>query len=305
MMSLKRWIAAALAVALLSVTPAAVAQSPGGSYYFWWDVVDERGQAYTGQNVTCSVFAPNGPGAKTLHTTAAVTSGNTLPLVSDANGKLHFYSTTGDPVDVVCRYAPGGQIVSINRLSRTTHRIVLDRQGRKVAYFTVHRGPGLSGTQSSGISIPAGAVIYDVLVQNVNPRGVASAFHLSVGFAGNHAVAANADALVSALALTSPDEWLRPHMVCAGSAGLPIAACARGAGNHRGAALSFYHAEVYAGGNSTGVSIYREVPYLVHTSTGLDVTYATAVPVSGSANLHVYILYEGLHTSVNRLGLTN
>ena len=293
----------ALAV-LIGLGPVAAVAQTSNAYYFWWQVTDEYGQPYTGQNVACSVYDPNGPGAKTLHTTSALDSGNRNPLFSDVNGKLHFYSTSNQPVDVVCRYTQGGNMTSVNRLTLQTHRIVVDRHGRQVAWFAVNQNPGITSNATTGVTIPGGAVVRDVIIQNLAPAGVTSAFHISVGFGGNHAVAQNQRALVDAQALTSPDEWLRPHMVCTGAAA-SAAQCLLGGANHRGTAISFFHAQITVNASVANASVYREIPYIVHTSTGLDVVYGTQVPASQNARLHVFILYDLFHTKINRLGLTN
>lgn len=300
----RNFMVATLAVAMLLMPAMGMAQQ---SYYYNWQVVDERGEPFTGQNVQCSVYRPNQHAAAILHTTSNLSSGGNSPLFSDANGKLHFYSSQSDPVDVVCSYANGGA-AQINKFRVTDHKIVIPRQASsKIVRFSVNNVTTATN-QSAGITIPAGALIREVIIQNLNPKGGGTTYHLSVGFAGNHAVAANVNALVSAQALNSPDEWLRPHLVLAVGAPTAIAA-----GNHRGAALSVYHASGCGGGdaacggnNGTGTDIYRERPYLVHVATGLDVTYAVAVPgLSGGARLHVFIEWTQFHTGINRLGLTN
>ena len=280
-----RFAALALAV-LIGLGPVAAVAQTSNAYYFWWQVTDEYGQPYTGQNVACSVYDPNGPGAKTLHTTSALDSGNRNPLFSDVNGKLHFYSTSNQPVDVVCRYTQGGNMTSVNRLTLQTHRIVVDRHGRQVAWFAVNQNPGITSNATTGVTIPGGAVVRDVIIQNLAPAGVTSAFHISVGFGGNHAVAQNQAALVSAQALTSPNEWLRPHASIMVSGGNMV--------SHRGAALEYHIA-----------GMYTERGYMVHVSSGLDVVYGTQVPASQNARLHVFIYYDLYHTKINRLGLTN
>lgn len=303
MKTFKRILALALVAAALMMPAASIAQ---GSFYFWWQVIDERGEPFIGLNgvgtVQCSVYRANVHGHALLHANSSLSTALAQPIFSDQNGKLHFYSSISDPVDVNCVYSRGG-ISSVNKLDTGTHKLVIDRQGRRVVRFPVNNATTATN-QSTGITIPQGAVIRDVIVQNLNPLGLATTYHLSVGFGGNHAVAANVDALVSILALNSPDEWLRPHMVCAASAGAPNASCARGSANHRGTALSFFHADITAGGSNSGISMYRENAYIVHVQSGLDVVYSVAVPgVSGGARAHVYIIFDQYHTGINRQGL--
>lgn len=290
--TIRSWVAGALAMLLIAALPvAAQAQQ-----YFWWQVIDERGEPYTGQNVQCSVFRPNVHAAILLHTTSGLTAGGNSPLFSDSGGKLHFYSTSTDPVDVTCFYANGGS-AQINKLDRFTHKVVIPRQaGVRVARFAINNVTTATN-QSSGITIPSGAVVRDVIIQNLNPQGLGT-YHVSVGFAGNHAVAANVNALVSAQALSSPNEWLRPHVIMTGT-GLNE----RVDVSHRGLALQRF---IAGHGSAAGsVGLYAEVPYLVHVASGLDVTYAVNPGTGAGARVHVFIIWENYHTGVNRLGLTN
>lgn len=274
-----RWFSALALVMALAVPGPAQAQT-----YFWWQVVDERGEAYTGQNVQCSVFRPNQHAAAVIHTSSALTSGGASPLFSDVNGRVHFYASFSDPVDVTCYYAHGGS-AQVNRLDRFTHKIVIPRQqGLRVSRFSVTNATAATN-QAAGITLPAGAVVRDVVIQNLAPRGVGT-YHVSVGFAGNHAVAANVNALVNTQALTSPDEWIRPHASVM-TAGGNVA-------SHRGVALEYH------------VSGYRvERPYMVHVASGLDVTYAVDPGTTAGARVHVYIIWSQYHTGINRLGLTD
>lgn len=301
---IRKWLAGALAVALLlapaAPVPVADAQVNTSPQYFWFQVIDERGEPYTGQNVQCSIFRPNQHASIVLHTSATLSNNvaSRDPLFSDASGRVHFYSTSQDPVDIACYYVHGGSAF-INRLDRFTHKVVVPRQQTyKVSRFSVNNATTATN-QSAGISIPSGALVRDVIVQNLNPKGVASAYHISVGFAGNHAIAANVNALVDALALTSPDEWLRAHVQLANAGTVNE----RVGTSHRGTALQ----RLIAGHGSASGSIgfYSEIPYLVHVASGLDVTYAVTVPATATARLHVYILWQQLHVGINRLGLTN
>lgn len=292
---LRSILAGLLALALVFAPGPAWAQL---SYYFWWDAVDERAQPYTGQNVQCSVWRPNIHGAAVLHSGASLAgySASRDPLWSDATGKLHFWSSSSEPVDINCWYTYGGSGFS-GRMRTTDHRIVLPRQGTQIVRFAVNNAAATYQTDS-GVTLPQGAVVRDVVIQNLNPQGLGQ-YHLTVGFLGNHAIA-TADALVAAQALSSPDEWLRPHRVLRGGGD-----SLRGTllGNHRGTALSDYHQTLCLGGvcgaTAAGISRYWEVPYLIHVSTGLTVSYS-AQPGSGAGlRAHVYILYDRLHSPAN------
>lgn len=294
-MFMRKFAALALAVALLMAPGVGFAQGP---YYYWWQVTDERGEPYTGQNVQCSVYRPNTHAAAILHTSAALSSGGNSPIFSDANGKLHFWSSLGDPVDVTCNYAFGGS-AQVNRLRTSDHKIIVPRQsGLKVSKFSVNAAATTYQTDT-GIVLPQGALIRDVIVQNLNPLSLGT-YHVSVGFLGNHAVGVS-NALVNAVDLSQAAEWLRPTYV--GSAGSGITGTALG--NHRGTALSDFHASTCNGGVCGGPPLYRERPYLIHVASGLGVS-STAQPGTGGAlRVHIFILWQQMHTGVNRLGLTN
>ena len=273
---------------LLSAGPA-VAQT-----YFWWQIVDERNEPYTGENVQCSVWRPNVHAAIVLHAGSAgpgLSSGITSPLWGDTIGKFHFWSSLNTPVDVTCWYNFGGGGFA-GRIDRETHKIVLPRQGTQISRFAVNSTAATYQT-NSGIVIPQGGLIRDVIIQNLAPRGLGT-YHLTVGFLGDHSVA-TANSLVSTQALTSPDEWLHPHLVA--SAGLPPT----GSGTHRGTALGIFHAQVYAGASGTGTALYREIPYLVHVATGLQVSYSAQPGTAAAVRAHVFIIWDRLHSAANSL----
>ena len=285
--SLKRWFTAALAVALLSVAPSAFAQTTG-AYYYWWQAVDEGGVTYAGQNVRCTVYRPNVHAGVLLHTSSALT--NVAPLVSDANGRLHFYSSSNDPVDVQCYYDYGGGGFT-GRLRTTDHKIIIPRQGTQISRFSVSTSAA-TYQSDSGIVLPAGAVVRDVIIQNLNPLGLGT-YHLSVGFLGNHAVATSV-ALAQIQALNSPDEWLRPHMVVTGGSAGGFTTWV----SHRGTALQLAH------GAAAGFFIERS--YLIHVATGLGVSYSAqpGSKLAAGSNFvvaHVFVLWQKLHSSANKL----
>lgn len=298
-----RVIALSLAV-LVGFGPAGVLHAQTtGAYYFWWQVTDERGEAYTGQNVQCSVYRPQQHAAAILHTGATLTSGGNSPLFSDVNGKLHFYTASDAPVDLTCWYEHGGQ-AQINRFRVTDHKITLPRQsGNKISRFSVNSTAATYQT-NSGIDLPAGALIHDIVIQNLNPLGLGT-YHLSVGFLGNHSVA-TAISLVQVQALNSPDEWLRPHWIGGFGTGLGGGTLT---GNHRGTALSDYHTSLCLGGvcgsTAAGISRYIERPYLIHVATGLTVSYSAQPGTAAAVRAHVFLLWTQFHSGVNRLGRTN
>lgn len=281
MMHLRTWLSLALAVVLALAPFVSLAQT-SGAYYYWWNVTDERGEPFTGENVQCSVFKPNTHAALVVHTSATLASGGNSPLFSDVNGKLHFYSSANTPVDVNCYYAGGGS-AQINKFRITDHKMVIPRQsGAVISRFAVN-STSATYQSDSGIVIPGGAVIRDVIIQNLNPQGLGT-YHLSIGLLGNHGVA-TAGALVTGQALSSPDEWLRPHLVS-------FTALA----THRGAALTRTHAIN---------NFYMEVPYMVHVASGLGVSYSAQPGTGAGVRAHVYVIWQRLHSAADRFGRNN
>ena len=131
---IRRWFALALAVALLVAPGVGFSQT---SYYYWWQVTDERGEPFTGENVSCSVYRPNTHGAAVLHTASTLASGGTSPQFSDVNGKVHFYASYNSPVDVKCHYRFGGS-AQINDFRVTDHKGIIPRQsGALISKFSI------------------------------------------------------------------------------------------------------------------------------------------------------------------------
>jgi hypothetical protein len=283
-----KWLAASLAALILCAAPAA-AQSP---FYFWWTTVDEQGRVYktnTGGvgDVQCSVYRTNVHGAALLHATVALQGIKDNPTFSDANGRLHFYSTISDPVDLYCVYAYGGS-TSVGKLDRFTHKIVIPRDAaRNISRFAVNVRTG-TVYQSVGTSLPQGALITDIIIQNLSPiTGQTS--HLSIGFTGNHVVGFS-NSLAGPIDLTGSAtnvgtggaEFIRPSFSSGGSAST----------THRGAAL------IYRPAGANHVAI--EVPYLIHVASGLDVTFTSNGSTASPINAHVFVYWSKFHTSLNR-----
>lgn len=278
-----KWLAAALAALILVAAPVS-AQTP---YYFWWQVVDEQGRPFKSQtagvgDVSCSVYRPNIHGAAVLHSNASLSNiGRTDPLFSDLNGRLHFYSTSADPVDVTCTAEYGG-FASVAKLDRFTHKIVVPRDAStNITKFPVN-SIAVVYQGDAGASLPGGALVRDVIIQNLSPI-TGQSVHVSVGFLGNHIVGVS-NSLLNAYDVTSnaanAPEWKRATYT---SAQVSIA-------THRGTALILSH----------GSTQTYEVPYLVHVDTGLSLSYSTNATTASAARVHVFIIWNRFHTGVNR-----
>jgi len=295
-------MASLLALGLLLVPVSAFAQ-----YYFWWQVADEFGRPFPSQTISCSVYELASHGAAVIYNAPSLAPHagvqTSMPLLSDSNSRLHFYSASSDDKRVVCYYARGGAATDV-RLSRTVHTILIDRQGRKIVRFPYVTN---TGTTRTGIWFPRGAIIYDLLVQNVSNSGQTDAPasdvnpepHLNVGFAGEHVVSLT-HSLVNRMHLTRTAEWVRPGpryrtVTKAGGSGQLFHVIA----SHRGEALADTCGRGGVSGPPLveGCTFYFERPMEVHFAGGLEVTYNTSNTPGISG--HVYLLYESFHTGLS------
>ena len=304
-------LAIALAAGLLIPSPAAAQQ-----YRYWWQVVNNVGDAYPRATVLCSVY---GSGAvsealATAHVFTTLndpTTGTTSPLVSTVVGNVfEFYWTDNtSSFDVACYSRAGGR-ARVTKLNRFTHRIVLDQDNyRRVSRFAFH-SDGNTGQTLTDVLIPQGAVIRDVIINVTSWGEGASTAHINVGTAGNH-VGGGVTAFAIEQALNSHGVgWVRPHAVVR-TGGVGTGGGGGGnsyLGNHRGAALSYYHQSICLGGNCGAVaggsiSNYQEVPFVVHVAGGIQVAYQMSSQLRARLNGHVYIIWDEFHVGANRWGL--
>lgn len=299
---IRKLVAGLLALGLVLAPNVGFAQAT----YFWWQVVDEVGRPYPSQTVSCSVYDLASHGAKELFLAPSLARHvgvlTSMPLLSDANSRLHFWSESTSDIRAVCYYARGGAATDV-RLSRFAHTVMIDRQGRKVVRFPFVTN---STNQATSLWLPQGAVVRDVMVQNLpgSQGGDKSIMHLNVGFRGNHA-GAEYHAFVNRLNLGSTDEWIRPgaHIgVSPGTGGLGrryhVGA------SHRGAALAYFAAgggipigEGAGGPVGWHQGFYLEVPFVVHMAGGIELSYQTSNTPGLSG--HVYVIYDSYHTGVS------
>ena len=275
-------VASLLALGLLLAPSLGFAQA----YRYWWQVVDEMGRPYQGQTVRCSVYRIGTGTALAYHFSSNLANpGSTMPLLSDANSMLHFWSSANTDVGVICNSVSGGQAGA--RLRYTDHSIVIDRQGRKVVRFQVVQNATAVNTN---VFIPGGAIIRDVMVQQVT--GAANA-HLEVGFRGDHLGAHNLSALVHRLALPAANDatFVRPGATFDADGGTyPVVAAV-----HRGSALATYHlvaTSVKFQGGSYQPGFYVETAYSV-PAVGVELAYRTSNTAGLSA--HVFVLFDLFH----------
>ena len=319
MKTITKVFAAALTAFLLLAPNPVLGQS---SFYFWWQVVDELDRPYANSAVKCSVYdlVASHVGAsrdKVLHTTSELTTGSTMPLTVGAGGRFHFYSTVSTDVRVNCFSDYGGQGQS--RLSRNTHKIVIPRgYGAKVVRFPFSATATInSASTRTGIWLPMGAVIRDVIVYNGSKpqtwssNTVIGTSHLSVGFVSDHSATFSAihdhkaSALVHALSLNTDKDFIRPHVqvsVYSGTMGGGRVIVA----SHRGAALADFHTAsglVAAAGNKAQTGWYYEKAYVVDSPNGIELTYAAYSPYGGGTSGHVYVLFDLFHVGVFGSGI--
>ena len=306
MKTMKQIVAGLLALGLMLLPVQAVAQT-----YFWWTVVDEFGRAYPSQTISCSVYDLASHGAKELFLlpTLARHAGvlTTMPLLSDDNSRLHFYSDSTADIRVVCYYARGGAATDL-RLSRFTHTVMIDRQGRKVVRFPIVTNTAATNT---GIWLPQGAYIRDIIVQNVAFGGQIEAPasdvnpepHLNVGFRGAHAVSV-AHSLVDRLHLARQPEWINvgttgssPRRGAAVTGGTGAAYHYTAFGVHLGEAMFLGSRGAVSGPSANLAFVGVKTGYLIHVAGGLELTYQTSNTPGISG--HLFILYDSLHTGVS------
>lgn len=278
-------LAAVMALGVL-MTPALLAAQTG--YYYWFQMQDVQGEPFTENGeFSCSIYQGAGSGATIaqIHANSSFNLASALPqpIYSDRNGRVHFYSTSDTTFRAAC-YSKYGRYGVLERLDRTgvkslrVEREPLNRISR--FQYTTNTSPTVTN-----IVIPKGGRIVDVLVVPSSPPQTgptSTCCHLNVGFDGNHAVATGG-ALVAAMDISggyNADSPLRPIFVVNGAATV---------NRHRGAALR-YHV------TTNGYGSYGEVPYLVHVSSGLTVTYSTTSAASQGG--HVYILWDQTHLGV-------
>lgn len=292
-----RGIAAGLALALASllIWPAGMAaqvKSGAGAYYYFFQAVNENDEPFTTEGaVRCTLYnrgVDSSSNPYVAHTTNQLANNGayTLPLASNGNGIIHWYSTLNTPVNVKC-FTQYGDYAYRNGLAINTHKMRIDTSGAyKIVRFPYVTSAGVTDT---GITLPAGALVTDVAVEVVTGLYAPTDVHIDVGFNGNHTVATR-NALVSRLRINNPGfQFVHAGSVAGGAAANSIAA------NHLGAAISHTTA---LGANGT-----LTVPkaYLVHVNSGLNLTYDTS-NVAGIGG-HVYIFFRMLHVGANGQGL--
>ena len=300
---MRKFVASLLALGLVLLPGQALAQ-----YYFWWQVVDEYGKPFPSQTISCSVYelASHGAAELFLQPSLARHVGvlTSMPLLSDATSRVHFYSATSDDKRAVCYYARGGAATDL-RLSRNTHNVMIDRQGRKIVRFPYVTNTGATRT---GIWLPRGAVLKDIIVQNLSGSGQTDAPasdvnpepHLNVGFAGEHVVSLP-HSLVNRMHLTRTAEWVRPGpryrtVVVSGGSGTQFHVIA----SHRGEAIADTCGR---GGVSTapqanaGCLFYQDRALEIHFAGGLELVYQTSNTPGISG--HVYLLFDSYHTGLS------
>ncbi len=284
-------LAAVLAVAVAGVLawPGVMSAQlrTGNAYYYFFQAQNEHDEPFTDDAfVSCSVYTngTNGAGPSTVvHSAATLAQGTGLsgPLYSNTNGIVHWYSSSSDPVDVIC-YTKGGDSGRKNNMTIREHKLRIPTSGaEKVVRFPFSGGASAKYQTDSGLGvvIPEGAVVTGVGIQLATRP--AQWAHIDVGFGGNHAVAGSGAALARQIDLQQSPGFLLAHNA---SCFPPSANCV--AGDHLGAALTHVTA---LSGNGT-LRAYR--PYMVHVSGGLALTYSTPAGAQGG---HVYVFFRTLH----------
>ena len=264
------------------------------SIRYWWQLVNERGRPYPQGTAVCSVWraaSGNNPEFH-LYTTVSLATHGTSPLLGDNNGVFEFFSLEDTVVNVICWTKAGDRAIA-NRLDKFTHTLVIDRSGtRKVTRIEWHTN---ATTINTGVYIPSGAVIRDVIVQNVNLLPInAQTLHLEVGFRGDHVVSGNVGGVVSPMVIDgAPNgpQWLFPtrHIDATVNTGLLGSSPTSNLRPHLGTALILHTTPQFGG------RMYQ--PYLVHLTGGLELTYRTSA--AANARGHFFVIWEMFHVGAN------
>lgn len=302
-----RGIAAVLAVALAALLAwpaftAAQLRIGGGAFYYFFQVVNENDEPFiTPGAVRCSIYGRgSGDNAYIAYTTAALLHNNTtvsfdgkningsytLPLASNDNGIIHWYSATSAPVNVKC-FSQYGDYAYKQGLAITTHKVKIETSSAyKISRFPYVTSAGAAVTETS-IVIPAGGLITDMAVE-VTSSGIGTPTdgHINVGFAGNHVVATR-NALVRNFKITNNVGFHVMH------SNAQVLQPAIGVAPQTHLGLALVHTSVIA-----GTSLVMARPYMVHVNSGLTVTYDTSLAPTKMGG-HVYIFWRMLHVGFN------
>lgn len=302
-------LAAVLSVAMAGVLawPAVMSAqlSQAGAYYYFFQVVNEMDEPFTTVGaVRCSIYnRGSGQNAyiaytntQLLHnnTTVTDTAGGgqingsyTLPLASNSNGIIHWYSALSTPVNVKC-FTQYGDYAFKNGLSINTHKVRIDTSGSsKISRLPYVTSPGAAVTVTE-IVIPAGALITDIAVEvTSSPIGTPTDGHINVGFDGNHTVATR-NALVRNFKISNNTGFHVMHS--------QVLQAAVGVAPQTHLGLALVHTSVIA-----GTSLVTPRGYMVHVNSGLTVTYDTSLAPTSMGG-HVYIFWRALHVGANSWG---
>lgn len=163
---MRRWLRplSMLLVCAALLLPVAVPAQPL-SLPFWIGVVDETGEPIT-SGVTCHVYTTSSINtAATVYSNVTLATAITQPITGDSRGICAWFSPVATTTyDVIVYYSRG-----ISRLQAVTvydHKVVVDRQAPyKHARFAFSNT--LTQEVSSGILLPKGAMVEDVVVEVV------------------------------------------------------------------------------------------------------------------------------------------
>jgi len=279
---------AALLAVVLALAPATPVLAQGN--YYWFQAVTEGDEPFAEEGaVRCSVYGRDATtGTSIVHTTAQLTAAYTLPLASNANGIVHWYSSGTDPVNLKC-FTQYGDYAYKNAFTRAAHKVRIDTTGA----YKIFRFPYVTNAAptATGLVIPQGGIVTGLAVERIS---IGDGAHLNVGFNGNHAVALW-DGLVSQLAIDQRG-FIMVHTATANAAApAEVSDVVTSTANHVG--LVMRHMLGGAGG-ATGAANFVKVPYMVHVGSGLELRYNT----SNRAGLggHVYVYWTQTHLGANR-----
>lgn len=159
---------------LLAAVPAAFAQTP---YYFWLQARDELGRPIT-SGVSCQVYTAGGDTASTIYTSRLLTTAASNPLTGDSRGQCSWWMSASDAVDVIVWTKRGR--ARFDSFSVNDHSVIVGQQA-SVKAVRVPFSRSATKYTNTGVTIPKGAVLRDVLIEVTSVGSGSNGKHIAIG----------------------------------------------------------------------------------------------------------------------------
>ena len=169
---MKKVLAGVLAgLLLLATVPAPVPAQ--NAFYFWTQVRDELG-APIASGVTCQVYSAGGDTPATIYSDIALTTVKANPFTASATGECSWYASASTAVDLLVWNKRGR--ARHDNFSINDHSTIINKQvPQKVVRIPFATSSTLVST---GVTIPKGAAVRDVLIE---VTVAATGAHIAIG----------------------------------------------------------------------------------------------------------------------------